>query len=884
MHMAWRRANASLEEDPEDGDKMAEAASAKARYDQAVTTTAVAIKAEKAKKFQAHVLDVVEMADKSRLRRMWQWISTIMDGKRGLIASPIQDAAGVLVMDPEGIGDAWADHFEALAKDSDTSSTSTAYWEKLVPRATDQEKLEDLNDDISWKELQECLSSMGREKAPGESGIPVEWIMMAVENETESEAAVPTTELGRVVLALVRGMFDKACIPRCLRTSLLVPIPKKGDMTLPDNYRGISLMESVLKVACTVVNRRLVAALEESERLCKEQAGFRKREEGMAQVSSLFEVCARRQATNLPTFLLFVDFAKAYDTVPHAGVLRKLENIGVHGKMLSFIKVLLETSSFRVRTPGALSRVVSLARGLPQGNAISCVAFDVFINDIGNASIADRISIPDVTEKIGELAFADDLVIFAESKEQLARRASKLTKWAKDNKMSFGIKKCGVMVHNLPEAKWQHLDISLGGEKVPVVKEYTYLGVLVSHDMCLKKLVHARVKASMGALARLRPCLSTRSIPMHIRLRVLQSMLAPVINYAGEMFGFNEVLAKPLQSVMNRGLRLVMGVKETSKGCQPAVLFRQCDVAPVFVSASALRLRALIKFPSLRTWARILSLKETKAPNSWHRKGQHYMKLECGGKCVAQLPEKEQVKALKVHLWWRMDQRNAVRSSQCWIEYGMWRKTSAFVKKVSYNPLVIRGTPLLAAMRTGAYWTAERAARAKLIDYRWRSECPCCKKNVPETTMHVLLKCKRWADERKKMTNKINEALRREKICISWRKRSSFERMTLLLGGTVVGFDLSSLWENGPSTSATKTASPSRPLCDRSAPLFFHAAEYLARIQVERSKCIWVHSNIPALNQSFPSTVTLSTDLGTDASTSEAAAEDPRPSTRTTWA
>ncbi len=109
----------------------------------------------------------------------------------------------------------------------------------------------------------------------------------------------------------MQAIFDSAHIPKCLRTSLVVPIPKKGDPTQPDNYRGISLMESVLKVMCTVVNRRLVATIEQEGRLCKEHAGCRKFQECMAQVTSLMEVCARRHAAGLPTYLLFVDFASS---------------------------------------------------------------------------------------------------------------------------------------------------------------------------------------------------------------------------------------------------------------------------------------------------------------------------------------------------------------------------------------------------------------------------------------------------------------------------------------------------------------------------------------------------------------------------------------------
>ena len=866
LHKKMMKALEKSKDDPTSETKETDAASAKARYEQAVTTAAELMKSERDKNFQGYVGELIEAADRNQGRRMFHWINKTVNGKRGVASSPLRNEHGELTMDATDISDQWARHFSKLAAAPTGPRASKAYWERLIPRATDMDELPGLNDDVTWKELQECLLSMARNKAPGESGVPVEWLLMAVEDKAARNATVPSSHLGKIILMLVKGMFTRGHIPKGLNTSLLVPIPKKGDLTDPNNYRGISLMESILKVTCTLVYRRLTVALEEGNRLCKEQAGFRKAEEGMAQVTSLFEVCERRRAKNLPTYLMFVDFAKAYDTVPHAGVLRKLEHVGVRGRMLSFIEELLATSSFKVRTPGALSKEVPLLRGLPQGNAISCIAFDVFINDIGEASIDDRIDIPDVNEKIGELVYADDLVIFAKDRQALSRRAKQLTEWANKNMMTFGVKKCGVMVHNLPEAQWQNLKVRLGREAVPVVEEYTYLGVVISWKLCLDRVAGARAKASMGALARLRPILRTKSVPVFIRLRILKSMLAPVIYYAGELIGFRESRAKSLQLVMNRGCRLVMGLREDSKGCAPAVLYRQCDVAPVFVSLSALRLRAYLKFPSLRTWAKILSVQKTKIRDTWHAKSSAYMKREAID--IADKPEAEQVAALRALLWKRTEEKASVKKRVSWRAYmgRSMHKTSSFVKRLSYNHSVNRGTPTLAAMRMNAFWTAKKAAYSRLIPPRWKKQCPCCLKKVPETMEHLLLKCKRWSAERKKMTNKINEALKKANAKkIDWNSKTLSTRLTLLLGGAADGCDLAPFWEDGYiSNKAVGKPSQERTRRKWAAPLFTYVSEFLACIQIERNKSIWAHYN-PAKSQILYETAVMSPeDLDAD--------------------
>src|SRR4051812_11915511 len=100
-----------------------------------------------------------------------------------------------------------------------------------------------------------------------------------------------------------------------------------------DNYRGISLIAVALKVVCSIVIDRIKGSLEERELLCREQAGIRSREECAAQVIALYEIARRRQLCGLPTFAAFIDFRKAYDTVPHQALLKKLDGIGVRGKV-----------------------------------------------------------------------------------------------------------------------------------------------------------------------------------------------------------------------------------------------------------------------------------------------------------------------------------------------------------------------------------------------------------------------------------------------------------------------------------------------------------------------------------------------------------------------
>jgi hypothetical protein len=359
--------------------------------------------------------------------------------------------------------------------------------------------------------------------------------------------------------------------------------------------------------------------------------------------------------------------------------------------------------------------------------------------------------------------------------------------------------------------------------------------------MDLGRVVAARVKAAMGALGMLRPFLQSKTIPMHVRLSALKAMLVPHVTYGGELLGFREALVKPLQSVLNRGLRLVLGLKENSKGCIAAVLYRQCGVAPVFAIMAGMRLRAHLKFPSLRTWASILSRSKSNTKSSWHGANADYLSRVARVEGAATMSHQVHVDALKELLWKRSEERKEVAESPTWKGYQPYMKTSGFIRVLSYKPSVIRGISLLAAARSGAMWTAQKAANARIIDAKWKHKCPCCNKNIPETLEHILLKCKRWHVERRVMSNKIDTALKKNKIKINWHKKDPLARLTLLLGGAADGCDLSPYWLEGFSNHAGGEPSQGRMRYGWRAPLFTYVADFFASIQADRSKAVWVH-------------------------------------------
>ena len=181
----------------------------------------------------------------------------------------------------------------------------------------------------------------------------------------------PPTHMTDCLLKMANFAFKHGMVAAMWAISEVVSIPKKGDLADMNNYRGIALMTTALKVVTVVLSKRMNQELEGANFFHPAQAGFRTLEECVTQVAAVVEGCQRRRLSGEATFLTFIDLKKAYDTVPHRGLFAKLSRAGVRGKCLAFIQGLYTDNALAVRVGcgknARCSPEAALLRGLRQG-------------------------------------------------------------------------------------------------------------------------------------------------------------------------------------------------------------------------------------------------------------------------------------------------------------------------------------------------------------------------------------------------------------------------------------------------------------------------------------------------------------------------------------
>ena len=299
-------------------------------------------------------------------KKAWKWIKTTAKiGKSYSSTShPIKDPNGDLISSTEDQLVVWHDHFEKLSSDPSGISLNLDSWydppsnSRFVQPRLDEWNI---NQEISLDDIKTAILAIPRCKASGPDEIPIEFFKALIPPGNSEDDNPP---LGLIRLHQLFNKIWDGDFPSSWNEASIVPIPKKGDLTVCDNYRGISLINNGIKLISKIVTTRISEYGLHNNFIRPEQFGFRNKEECISLFISIHEICRRRQLDNKETYLAFLDLKKAYDSVPIGNILHKIDCLGIRGKSFKFIKNLYLTSKANVKINGQCSESFNVMKGV----------------------------------------------------------------------------------------------------------------------------------------------------------------------------------------------------------------------------------------------------------------------------------------------------------------------------------------------------------------------------------------------------------------------------------------------------------------------------------------------------------------------------------------
>lgn len=257
-------------------------------------------------------------------------------------------------------------------------------------------------------------------------------------------------------------------IPEQWKSSTIILLHKKGPKDDLSNYRPISLMSNLYKLFTKIITRRLTQILDENQP--PEQAGFRSGFSTADHLQALNQIIEKMEEFNLPLYIAFVDYKKAFDSLEHASVFQALVNQGVETKYVRLLKTIYSQSTAKVKTE-KVGQTFTLGRGVKQGDLISPKLFTCVLEEIfRKLQWSSKCGITVNGRRLTNLRFADDVVLFATSHKQLQQMLRELNEISKSTGLEMNFSKTQLMTNKAP------IPIKLEGTELNYVDDYISLG------------------------------------------------------------------------------------------------------------------------------------------------------------------------------------------------------------------------------------------------------------------------------------------------------------------------------------------------------------------------------------------------------------------------
>ena len=357
-------------------------------------------------------------------------------------------------------------------------------------------------------------------------------------------------ELCEPIEKIFRNSLDTGIVPKLWRQANVVPIFKKGDKADSSNYRPISLTSVIGKMLETIIARAIRKHLEEHELIRQSQHGFSKGKSCLTNLMSFYRKVYETIDSGDRYDVIYLDFSKAFDKVPHKKLLEKVKAHGIGGKIYNWIKGWLNSREQRVQVNGNKSDWGKVTSGVPQGSVLGPLLFIIYINDLETGLNSDVSKFADDT-KIGRPI--RDIADARALQEDL----NSLNEWSEKWEMKFNVSKCNVMSLGKGES---NLEYTLNNIPLGKTDSARDLGVRVSRDLRPREqCISARNKANkiLGYISR---CVTNRS--QEVILRLYLALVRPHLDYAAQFWSpYYRKDIDSLESVQRRMTKMLQGFR-----------------------------------------------------------------------------------------------------------------------------------------------------------------------------------------------------------------------------------------------------------------------------------------------------------------------------------
>jgi len=386
------------------------------------------------------------------------------------------------------------------------------------------------------------LKRLKPEKSPGPDGIHP----MVLQNTAE----VVADPLARIF----QESYSQGVLPADWKKANIAPIFKKGSRTDANNYRPVSLTSIPCKIMESIIKDAVLSYIESNDLITEHQHGFVSGRSCLTNLLEVLEAWTRVLDSGYGVDVIYLDYKKAFDTVPHRRLLQKLSMFGIDDSTLKWIMSFLEDRHMRVTVRGSCSHWVEVISGVPQGSVLGPLLFLIYVNDLPGWI------------KTNIKMFADDTKLWntiqhESDSQEMQEDLDTLREWSNKWLLDFNIEKCKVMHVGHKVATSYSISRADGTLcRLAEADEEKDLGVILTNDLKAGRQCREAARKAMNVLRTIKRHFTRLDKPTFLIL--YKSYVRPLLEYSIQ--AWSPCLRKDincLEQVQRRATKLVVGLK-----------------------------------------------------------------------------------------------------------------------------------------------------------------------------------------------------------------------------------------------------------------------------------------------------------------------------------
>ena len=534
-------------------------------------------------------------------------------GPRSNSLCPVRSVDGsTLFTEKTEILKRWAEHYQELLNRQ--NPTDPTFLDSLPNLPVIQE----LDNIPTIQEVSHAINSLKNNKATGPDGIPAELLKHGGD-------AVATC-----LHNIIQEVWNSGCCPQQWKDADIISIyKKKGDRNICGNSRGISLLSTSGKVVTKILLSRIVKLIVD-QILPESQSGFRQERSTVDMIFVARQIQEKSVEQHQDLYMVFVDLAKAFDTVNRPLLWEVLAKFGCPPTFLGVLRAFHEGSMGRVSSSGLKSEPFLIESGVKQGCVIAPILFNLFLAAVSSVA-KQQINSEDgirlsyrldgnlfnlrrlqartrVTEEaIHELQYADDTALVSSTKEGLQRTIDAVSNTYSRAGLAININKTEVL--SMCEQEQEPQIFTINQQPLKNTEEFTYLGSVLTDSCDLTSEVQRRIGLAGAAFGRLsHRVFMNRNLTTTTKVSVYKAVCLSILLYGSESWVPYRRHLKKLEAFHTNCLQRILGLKWWHKVTHNEIRRRtQMDPLEIILTQRQLRwLGHTIRMPEERLPRKVL--------------------------------------------------------------------------------------------------------------------------------------------------------------------------------------------------------------------------------------------------------------------------------------